>query len=280
MHHPLWGGLNRGETDPEAEDLIDIIGGFALYSTLPPGTVTFEESRTQSAIDLCHVTTGLIDRVIKSEVDRSLYHDSDHLPISTALDLTVQRLEKKPRKAWKRLDEKAYIKVLRQSLPSLRRPITKTALDTYTDEVAAAVQNAISKAVPETYASCHSREGWTEERAAVLAETKRLKRIHSRHHTGETWEAYRAARNHKARTVSKALRKAHRDRIERAAESPEALWKLAKWARTRHNQSARTTPAIRHPDTQQELMEPADKASQTRQSQLRGTQGVSSDSTA
>lgn len=98
LHHPLWGGLNREVTDLESEDLIDIIGDFALYSTLPPGTVTYKEGRSQTTIDLCLVTTGLIDKVTKSEVDRDLDHDSDHLPISTTLDLTVQRIEKKPRK--------------------------------------------------------------------------------------------------------------------------------------------------------------------------------------
>ena len=260
LHHPLWGGLNRGQTDPETDDLIDIIGDFALHGALPPGTVTYEEGRTRSTIDLCYVMTGLTDKVVKCEVDRSLDHDSDHLPISTTLDLTVQQLEKKSRRAWKRLDEKAYRTALRQYVPPLRRPLTKTALDTYAGEIATALQNAISKAVPETQPSRYSREGWTEECAAVLAKAKRLKRAHSRHNTEETWEAYRVARNHKARTISKALRKAHQDRIEKAAESPETLWKLAKWARTRHNQSARTTPAIRHPDTQQELIESADKA--------------------
>jgi hypothetical protein len=126
--------------------------------------------------------------------------------------------------------------------------------------VTAAIQSAIDKAVPEVHLSSYTREGWTEDCTAVLAETKRLKRAHSRHHTEETWEAYCVARNHKARTIRKALRKAHRDCIERATESLDALWKLAKWARTRHNQSTGTTPAIQHPDTQQELLEPADKA--------------------
>jgi exonuclease III len=242
LHHPLWGGLNREVTDLESEDLIDIIGDFALYNTLPPGTVTYEEGRSQTTIDLCLVTTGLIDKVTKSEVDRDLDHDSDHLPISTTLDLTVQRIEKKPRKDWKRLDEKLYTKTLRHSLPPFRRPLTKTALDAYTGEVTTAIQNAISKTVPDTLPSPYARAGWTEECRAVLAETKRLKRAHSRHHTEESWEAYRVARNHKARTISKALRKAHRDRIEQASESPDALWKLAKWARTRHNQSTGSIP--------------------------------------
>ncbi|KAI0570491.1 RNase-H domain containing protein [Pyrenophora tritici-repentis] len=213
--------------DLESEDLIDIIGDCALHNTLSPGTTTYEEGRSQSTIDLCLVTTGLIDKVIKSEVDRGLDHNSDHLPISTTLDLTVQQLKKEPRKDWKRLDEKEYTKALRHALPPLRRPLTKAALDAYTGEVTAAIQNAIHKAVPETQPSTYTREGWTEECRAILAETKRLKRVHSQYHTEETWEAYRAARNQKARTISKALRKAHRNRIEQATESPDALWKLA-----------------------------------------------------
>jgi len=98
LHHPLWGGLNREVTNPESEDLIDIIGDFALHNTLPPGTVTYEEGRSRSTINLCLVTTGLTKQVIKSKVDRSLDHNSDHLPISTTLDLTVQCHKKKPRK--------------------------------------------------------------------------------------------------------------------------------------------------------------------------------------
>ena len=89
LHHPLLGGLNREATDVESEDLIDIIGDLALHNTLPPGTVTYEEGRSQSTIDFWLVTTELIEQVIKSEVDRSLDHDSGHLPISTTLDLTV-----------------------------------------------------------------------------------------------------------------------------------------------------------------------------------------------
>ncbi|KAH7563672.1 hypothetical protein BM1_00719 [Bipolaris maydis] len=260
LHHPLWGGLNREVADLESEDLIDIIGECALHNTLPPGTTTYEEGHSQSTIDLCLVTTGLIDKVIKSEVDRNLDHDSDHLPISTTLDLTVQQLKKEPRKDWKRLDEKEYTKALRHALPPLRRPLTKAALNAYTGEVTAAIQNAIHKAVPETQPSTYTREGWTKECRAILTETKRLKRVHSQYHTEETWEAYRAARNQKARTISKALRKAHRNRIEQATESPDALWKLARWARTRHDQSIGSIPTIQHPDTRCELEDPAEKA--------------------
>lgn len=108
--------------------------------------------------------------------------------------------------------------------------------------------------------SWYSREGWSQECKEVLANAKRLKRLHSQHSTEETWEAYRTARNRKARTTRKALTQMHRSRVEEAAESPEKLWRLASWARTRGNEAPRITPALRHPETHQEITEPSEKA--------------------
>jgi hypothetical protein len=193
---------------------------------------------------------GLVDRVIRSQVDRNLDHDSDHLPISTTIDMRTQQLNATPRRDWKRSDEKTYYKTLKRALPPLRRPATKTALDAYVQEIVEAVQGAIDKAVPYARPSDHVRQGWSEECSAVLAEAKRLKRVHSQRHTDESWEAYRAARNHKARTIKKALRSAHREQVEQAAKSPEALWRLVRWAKARGNQAPMITPAIRHPETQ------------------------------
>ena len=99
----------------------------------------------------------------------------------------------------------------------------------------------------------------------MLAEAKRLKRAHSQHHTDESWEAYRAARNHKARTIKKALRDAHREQVEQAAKSPEALWRLVKWAKTRGNKTPVVTPAIQHPETQEEIVDPNAKADMFRE---------------
>ena len=94
----------------------------------------------------------------------------------------------------------------------------------------------------------------------MLTEAKQLKRTHSQQHTDKSWETYRAARNLKARTIKKALRDAHRDWVEQAAKSPEALWRLVSWAKTRGNRPPVVTPAIRHPETQQEIADPAEKA--------------------
>ena len=131
---------------------------------------------------------------------------------------------------------------------------------THVRETIEAIHKATDKAVPHTCPSDRINEGWTEGCSAVLAEAKRLKRAHNQHHTDESWEAYRVARNQKARTIKKALRDAHRERVEQAAKSPEALWKLVRWAKTRGNRAPLVTPAIRHPETQLEITDPAKKA--------------------
>jgi ribonuclease HI/exonuclease III len=260
LHHPLWGGPDVQTIEAEAVDLITMLEEYALYTTLAPGTITYRERQLHSSIDQCFVTVGLVERVIRSEVEEELDHDSDHLPISTILDVAAPSASTAPKKNWKKLDGEAYNKALEENLPPLRRPATKTALDRYTEEVITAIQKAIEKAVPQTRISSKSKEGWDEECRGALAEAKRLKRVHNQFNTEETWEAYRLARNHKARTIRKALRDKHREQVETAAESPEGLWKIAKWARTRETQSARTTPAIEHPETQREITEPRDKA--------------------
>ncbi|KAJ3454759.1 hypothetical protein MRS44_013359 [Fusarium solani] len=206
---------------------------YNLTNTLAPGTITYEESNRQTTIDLCLVTLGLVDRVIRCEVDRDLDHDSDHLPIVTFLDVSVKQLSREPSRSWKSIDEKKFRSAVLSKLPPQRRPRTRNALD---------------------------RRGWDEECTQVLTEAKRLGRLHNLYHTEETWEAYRMARNHKGRVIKKALRRAHREKVERASESPEALWKMAKWARNRTIQAPEITPILEHPDTSQMVSDPAEKA--------------------
>jgi hypothetical protein len=108
---------------------------FNLSNTLPPGTITLEEGNGRSTIDLCLITMGLVNRVISSDTSQALDHNSDHLPISTVLDMTTYRGSNESRRNYKRLDVKAYKRALKDQLPALRRPATKRALDQYVQEI-------------------------------------------------------------------------------------------------------------------------------------------------
>jgi exonuclease III len=94
LHHELWGGLTVRASDPESDDLINLVEEFQLSSLLPAGTVTYDDKNAQSCIDLCYGTQDLVDRVITCSTDPNIDHNSDHLPITTILDLrSMQRLE-------------------------------------------------------------------------------------------------------------------------------------------------------------------------------------------
>jgi exonuclease III len=260
LHHELWGGDRVQRADPDAAELTTIMEDYCLTSNLAPGTITYEERDGRTTIDLCLTTAGLVGRLIQCEIETDMDHDSDHLPITTSLDLNTVKMIAKPQRNWKALDEKTFTRVLQRELPPQRRSRTKTGLDRHVEEVMAAITAAVDEAVPKTAPSPTSKPGWNEECAAALAESKRLRRRHSLYRTEETWEAYRAARNDKGRVIKKALRQNHREKVEEAAQSPATLWRLAKWARNRHSQTPNVTPALVNPATKQQAITPSEKA--------------------
>ncbi|KAI3534405.1 reverse transcriptase [Colletotrichum abscissum] len=236
LHHELWGGSDIRAPDREATELLELMDDMNLTSQLRAGTITYEEGDRRTTIDLCLVTVGLVNRMIRCEVDHNINHDSDHLPIATSLHITATELQREEKRKWKTIDKETFIETLRGSLPEIQRSRTKAALDRYVETTMDALSAAIKAAVPTGTLSPKSRRGWDEQCAAILAETKRLRRDHSERQTEESWAAYRTARNRKGRIIKKALQQAHREAVETAAESPRSLWKIAKWARNRQSQ--------------------------------------------
>ncbi|KAJ6436234.1 reverse transcriptase [Purpureocillium lavendulum] len=217
LHHEHWGGSRVRRADDEADELLEIMDELSLTSHLPAGTITFEEADRQSTIDLSLSTIGLVDRLIKCGIDEDINHDSDHLPIVTSLDITTTQLQPKSRLKWKAIDKAAFSKTLRQQLPSIRRPRTKAALDSYVAEITTALMAAIEA-------------------------------------------GRRSDSDGKKRLISKALRQTHREKVEQAAESPELLWRIAKWARNRQCQTSAITPALKDPATLETASTPGEKA--------------------
>jgi exonuclease III len=223
LHHELWGGRTVRERDPESDDLINIIEEYQLGSLLPADTVTYDDQNAQSCIDLCYGTQDLVDRVVKCGVDQGMDHNSDHLPITTILDLrTIQRQQAEIHD-WSSINEKELRTSFARKLPTPRCPKSRTALDRYVGEVIKAIQSAIEHATPLKRWSPRMRAGWTPECKEIQAEARRLKRQNSRRQTDESWEAYRVARNRKGRVIRKALLQGHRNQIESAMKSPESM---------------------------------------------------------
>ena len=260
LHHRFWGGPRVRHEEQEAKDLLEMMENLDMTSMLAPGTITYEEGDGTSTIDLCWTTLGMVDRTIRSTVNRDMDHDSDHLPINILLDIRTNLMDTKSKRPWKRLNTEKFCESLKHHLPPRKRPRTPAALDNYIRELVAAITQAADEVLPLRKHSPKAREGWDDACTEALAETKRLRRIYTRRPTTATWELYREARNRKTRVIRKALRQAHRDRIEVAAGSAESLWRIAKWARNRESQPPSVTPTIKCTRTGRQAVRSEEKA--------------------
>ncbi|KAJ0142747.1 hypothetical protein HZ326_14427 [Fusarium oxysporum f. sp. albedinis] len=83
------GGDRVQQADPNAIKLITIIEDYCLTSNLASGTIIYEEGDGRITIDLCLITTGLVDRLIRCKIKTEIDYDSNYLPIVTLLDLNI-----------------------------------------------------------------------------------------------------------------------------------------------------------------------------------------------
>lgn len=176
LHHELWGGRTVRASDPESDDLIDLIEEYQLGSLLPTGTITYDDENAQSCIDFCYGTQDLVDRLITCNTDPSIGHNSDNLPITTTLDLRIIQRPKVDTHDWSSMDEKEFRMSLARDLPLPRCSKTKPALDRYAGDVVAAIQVAIGHFTPLKRWSPRARTGWATECKEIRLKARRLKR--------------------------------------------------------------------------------------------------------
>lgn len=152
---------------------------------------------------------------------------------------------------WERTDREKLYTTLNRHLPTTTGLETERDIDSATKGIVSAILTAVQESTPKSRISPRSTPGWTRECKEAQQLARRLRRQYQRRRTPEAWEAYRRAKNLKARLTRRTLRDYHRARIKEATNSPDGIWKLAKWAR---NREPRTTfvPPVQRPDGQTE----------------------------
>jgi hypothetical protein len=247
LHHPYWGGVMAQRADPEAEETLRLIEDYDLGLLYETGTVTFRARDSESTIDLSLATPRLQDSLIRCLPQHDLDHDSDHIPLETVLAKPTRGRTFPEKWNWELTDQERLHRVLIQNLPELTTLITEHDIDNATQAIVSAILIAVNESTPKTRASPRSIPGWTKECKEAQQLARRLRRRYQRERTPEAWEAYRRARNHKARLIRKALRDYHRKRVKEATGSLDSLWKITRWARSRE---PRTTliPPLQRPD--------------------------------
>lgn len=110
---------------------------------------------------------------------------------------------------------------------------TNQGLDSQIEGIISAIQNAIHASTPWVKISPCFRPGFTPKCKEAQLNAKKLKRRWRKLGTEEAWEAFREARNNKARIIKKAMKLQYRTETENACDSPIKMWKRCKWSRNR-----------------------------------------------
>ncbi|KAL3251841.1 hypothetical protein ABHI18_010431 [Aspergillus niger] len=228
LHHPYWGGLRVQTPDPEAEEALQIIEEYQLGLLYEPGTTTFRVRDTKTTIDLSLATPSLQDSLIRCRPRDDLDHNSDHIPLEIVLAKPNRNRTISERWNWERTVREKLYATLDRHMPTTTGLKMEEDIDSATKGIVSANLIAVRQSTPKSRISPRSAPGWTRECKEAQQLARRLRRQYQRRRTPEAWEAYRRARNHKARLIRKTPRDYHRARIKEATNSFDGLWKLVK----------------------------------------------------
>jgi hypothetical protein len=249
LHHPYWGGLRVQKPDAVAEEILQIVEEHQLALLYEPGTTTFKARDAETTIDLSFATPSLQDSLVRCRPREDLNYDSDNIPLETVLAKPTRDKTVPERWNSERTDKERLYTTLARHMPITTGLETEQDIDRATKGIVNAILSAVQESTPKSRSSPLSIPGWTRECKEAQQLARRLRRQYQRIRTPEAWEAYRRARNHKARLIRKTLRDYHRNRIKEATKSTDGLWKLARWARNRGPHSI-FIPPIQRPDGQ------------------------------
>ena len=91
------------------------------------------------------------------------------------------------------------------------------------NQVNKALSQAIEHSVPYARPSKWSVPGFNEEGRKAIQQARRLRRIWQRTRGLDDFEAFRLARNQKARILNRSMRNTHRQMMKKAAGDPAGL---------------------------------------------------------
>ena len=269
LHHPLWSTIHRrAGVGHSAQGLLTIIEDFQLQLLTELGTPTHRWNGGESTIDLTFATEDLASRIAYCKIEPKLDCDSDHLPISVAIDWSWQIAPPTRKRSWIKTDEDILRQTVKEHLPPACNTTgldDEEAIDGFVTQIIKALEAGIDASTPWANPSPRSIAGFDQECKDICAEAQQLRRRWQRTRLEDDYEAYRQARNRKGRHIQKTLRDTHRQRVEDSSKSQSGLWKLVKWAKNRHNAPQACTPVLVKPDGEL-VQQPEEKAEVLRQS--------------
>jgi len=257
LHHEMWYGQDITDVPTnwgsgrrhEPALLITTMERHGMSLCLPPGTITRrgEFQKRHTILDLVWASEGLANRLISCNIDSDLDYNSDHLPVSTSIDLRLNRAQVAERRLFQKIDSEQFARVLSNHLPRISRLQTKEDLDNTVAQLTDALQAAINASVPTARIGPRSIPGFTEECRESIKEVKRARRRLDTWGGEENHRELADAVRHRKACIASANTALHREKVAQTQDN-KGLWNLARWLKQREAPSAAFTPDIRQKD--------------------------------
>lgn len=248
LHHECWSGpIDHPSPTNQTTGFINVLTRAGMDQCLPVGTITRLRHRREdrdSTIDLIWATEDLRQRMRKCQVQPRLEAGSDHKPVETVIQIRTPEAPIETRRSYKAMDTEKYQSYLRNNLRQETPLRTREQVDQRAAEIARKISEAIEVSTPEVRIHrIYTKPDFCREVQEKIQAEKRARRRWQRWMDDDSQKEYKKARREKRNAILQANRRDHRERVSQV-DSPEALWKLAKWVKNKDNPRTAFTPEI------------------------------------
>ncbi|MGH2507601.1 MAG: endonuclease/exonuclease/phosphatase family protein, partial [Ktedonobacteraceae bacterium] len=233
-HDRLWGGSQANIIrEGEAEPILNFIVRNQLHSTLPKGTITYENegSNQRSTIDLMFVSKALANRIMSCQPHHT-DHGSDHKAIATCVDSQqpIRPLDSK-RRTYHMADWEQIRGALKPRLIHLRPIESATQLDQYAEDLNNVVQDTIQDNIPPSKPMPYAKRWWSMELTQLRKEYNyRRNQWTSARRRGEDSFHIRDAAQVARRQYLFTIEKQKRDHWNDFLKDTKNVWKALSYA--------------------------------------------------
>ena len=235
LHHPNWNNPNRYSYHKEADTLVELTEDRGMELISPHNKPTWNARGHESVIDLVFATLGVKEAVNNCGTHQEFRYGSDHIPIYTELDLSVEERTSRARRAWKTADPEKVAReaeVLNAFLST--EPISTTEeADVYLDKMLEDLKSIIENTVPWAKPSTKVKTFWGPECRAATDKAQARAREYRKSRSDRTEKAWKDSIRERNRIFKKAKALHFRKSVHESAESKKGIWNLAKWAKDR-----------------------------------------------
>ena len=225
-HHPAWDEernhhLFTAAACQRAQTLLDRLQRFHMEMALAQGVPTLRAmgSKNLTRPDNVFCTAGLTDVLISCRVHPERQpQNTDHFPIATAFDLTLETAHERPTRNFRMVDWDSFNGTLQEELekrPPLERINTQAEFDRSLSTLNEALQAALNKEVPVKKKTPYAKPWYSKHLKAMATEVERL---------GKEADTYKLDLRHPAHRDYRRHRNKYNDAVKYAKKDHWDEW--------------------------------------------------------